>query len=305
MFRSCFTIVFCLLVTACTASQTAPPFADASLTRANGDFTVPGIGPLAVRSDAGPLTGSDPAYGVLAQEDASAGAFSEGKGKNKHFRWCFNPACEEEWTKARYTENRKTKSVSVPDAGATFELAQTTRIGRLAWGASANVVLSQEATSETSAAASTQLKLASVDTIYVLSKTLKPGTRVKLRITVTVNPSVALVPCTTGVDGWASFAGRSYNNHGGPEIIGTCPFPSGAYFEWLTAKYTPGTRDSKVLHETVGQPDVIENGGGVYTYVDERAASARNTTLFGTEKITIAPITHGVYFKSASGYRYE
>ncbi|MBV8147804.1 MAG: hypothetical protein JO092_01790 [Candidatus Eremiobacteraeota bacterium] len=144
-----------------------------------------------------------------------------------------------------------------------------------------------------------------VDVIAVTSSSLPVGTPASFKVTTTLKPSSIKAPCNADSSPSLTFY---FNSNG---IKGTYSRLNGGCVKKKFAIYVdtpgkPGTVLTAVITGAVGQNMNIEGKGMVTNGICAVVGCIPQTsTLAGTVKFTIVPITKGASFKADSGVKYQ
>lgn len=144
------------------------------------------------------------------------------------------------------------------------------------------------------------------DELTPASQTLKRGTQVKYRVTLTLTPTHIVVPC--GVDSYPSmgFYGPGQDSLGNAHLYvsGDCEY--GMFvFSIGNIPSKPGTKDTGTLTGYIGTPLQLVGSGDVRTRVcADTIYCSESDSLVGSVTFKIKPITPGASFTTASGYGY-
>jgi hypothetical protein len=156
-----------------------------------------------------------------------------------------------------------------------------------------------------SQAVESSTKFAWVDLLSVTSSTLPAGTPVTLKVTTALKPGTIKAPCNADSVPSANFYFQSNGfRNGYSQIYGSCVKKKFIFYIDTPAK--KGTVLTEQFYSVVGEN---VNIGGMGSVINGLCAVVgcipQSSTLEGTVKYTIVPVTKGASFKSASGYNYQ
>lgn len=148
-------------------------------------------------------------------------------------------------------------------------------------------------------------KFAWTDVLNVTSSTLPAGTPVTLKVTTALKPGTIKAPCNADSVPSANFYFQSNGfRNGYSQIYGSCIKKKFIFYIDTPAK--KGSVLTEQFYSVVGESVMI---GGMGSVINGLCAVVgcipQSSTLEGTVKYTIVPITKGATFKSASGYKYQ
>jgi hypothetical protein len=140
-----------------------------------------------------------------------------------------------------------------------------------------------------------------VDQLKVTSSSLSAGTPASFKVTTTLKPTSIKVPCNADSSPSLTFYFESNSPYS--RIIGNCVKKK---FEiYVDTPGKPGTVTTGTITGAVGQNMMIEGQGAVSNGICAVVGCIPQTsTLAGTVRYTIAPITKGASFVAASGNKY-